>query len=56
MYARSQNYGPETNLHTRHRSGYISFVNPTKQAKSEESRDPLLIVQTVGVPSKESER
>ena len=54
MYARAQNFSPE--LHTRIRSGYFTFVNPTHQKTTEKSDNPLLIVQSVGPPKAESKR
>ena len=57
LYARAQKFDPSTcSLHTRHRSGYFSFVTPTNQKNSSDSNNPLLLVQTTGAPSSESER
>lgn len=57
MYARAHNFNPGVSLYTRHRSGYLTFIEPTAQRNTSESSNPLLIVQTAtGAPSKESER
>ena len=51
MYARAQKFNPETcNLHTRVRSGYFSFINPTHQRNTTNSENPLLIVSTTNSP------
>ena len=59
VYARAQNFNIENcalQTCTRQRTGLFEFLTSTKQQSSTNSDNPLLIVQTVGKPSKESER
>ena len=57
VFSRTKNYNPaNVSLIHQHRFKFVPFFYRTSQETSSTTRNPLLIVQTTGPPSKETER